>query len=88
MEWNRKKSQAAQERRSQIKNRLSYAASKNVEELYQYFHTSASGLAEEQVEKARENFGDNVVTYGKKESPVSYTHLDVYKRQPFLLLHI
>lgn len=53
--------------RDQVNERLRYAAVNEIDQVYAYFDTSAHGLTQERVENARETFGSNIVTHGKKE---------------------
>ncbi len=53
--------------RDQVNERLRYAAVNEIDQVYAYFNTSAHGLTQERVENARETFGANIVTHGKKE---------------------
>lgn len=53
--------------RDQVNERLRYAAVNEIDQVYAYFNTSAHGLTRERVENAREAFGANIVTHGKKE---------------------
>lgn len=53
--------------RDQVNERLRYAAVNEIDQVYAYFDTSAHGLTQERVENAREAFGANIVTHGKKE---------------------
>ena len=53
--------------RDQVNERLRYAAVNEIDQVYAYFNTSAHGLTQERVENARETFGSNIVTHGKKE---------------------
>ncbi len=53
--------------RDQVNERLRYAAVNEIDQVYAYFDTSAHGLTQERVENAREAFGSNIVTHGKKE---------------------
>ncbi|HJG23880.1 magnesium-translocating P-type ATPase [Enterococcus durans] len=41
-------------------------AGKTREELLQFFHSTDHGMEEEQVEQAREQYGENSISYGKK----------------------
>lgn len=41
-------------------------AGKTKQELFELFHASANGLTEEQIERSRENYGENAISYGKK----------------------
>uniref|UniRef100_UPI0025AE76BA cation-transporting P-type ATPase n=1 Tax=uncultured Enterococcus sp. TaxID=167972 RepID=UPI0025AE76BA len=41
-------------------------AGKTKQELFDLFHASANGLTEEQIERSRENYGENAISYGKK----------------------
>ena len=41
-------------------------AGKTKEELLQFFHSTDRGMEEEQVEQAREQYGENSISYGKK----------------------
>ena len=47
--------------------RLLWAATHKAGELFQAYGTTASGLSPEAVELSREEHGENVLTYGKKE---------------------
>ena len=40
-------------------------AGKTKQELFELFHASANGLTEEQIERSRENYGENAISYGK-----------------------
>ncbi len=53
--------------RDQVNERLRYAAVNEIDQVYAYFNTSAHGLTQERVENARETYGANIVTHGKKE---------------------
>ncbi len=48
-----------------VKERLSFAISHNEKELLAYYDIAQNGLTGEQVENAREEYGNNVVTHGK-----------------------
>lgn len=50
-----------------MKNRLLWAASHRAEELFQKYGTTGSGLPAKSVERSRNENGENVVTYGKRE---------------------
>ncbi|MFR3687770.1 MAG: cation-transporting P-type ATPase, partial [Enterococcus sp.] len=41
-------------------------ARKTVEHVFETFHTSKKGLSEKQADIAREQYGDNTISYGKK----------------------
>ena len=41
-------------------------AGKTKQELFELFHASANGLSEEQIERSRETYGENAISYGKK----------------------
>lgn len=43
-------------------------AGKTKQELFELFHASANGLTEEQIERSRENYGENAISYGKKNT--------------------
>lgn len=47
--------------------RLRYAVRHTPQEVYAYLHTTAKGLTEEQAEEARDAYGRNEVTHGKKD---------------------
>lgn len=55
-------------RKDQLNDRLLFAAANEITPLYQYLETNESGLSEEAVENARDNFGSNIVTHGTKDS--------------------
>lgn len=41
-------------------------AGKTKQELFELFHASPNGLSEEQIERSRETYGENAISYGKK----------------------
>ncbi len=45
-------------------------AGKTKQELFELFHASANGLTEEQIERSRENYGENAISYGDRKSVV------------------
>ncbi|MFD2728685.1 magnesium-translocating P-type ATPase [Enterococcus camelliae] len=57
-------------RKKQIKQPMSYnrLARQPIEQLFTIFQTSRKGLTEEQAVKARETYGENTFSYGKKPS--------------------
>jgi len=55
-------------RRNEINRRLKLAATVNTDDLFVNLNTSAQGLSEDLVEEAREEYGENKVTHGKKVS--------------------
>ena len=55
-------------RREEIKNRLSFAASAKIEELYKKFGTTSDGLIEVLIDAYRNKYGKNKITKGKKIS--------------------
>ena len=48
-----------------VRERLAFAVSHNEKELLAYYNIARDGLTGEQVENAREEYGNNVVTHGK-----------------------
>ena len=54
--------------RKEINTRLSLAARGRAEDVYQVFGSGESGLTEDQVEEARDEYGENLVSHGKKIS--------------------
>jgi len=63
-----KKVTADMEDRREATTRLRHAASSGVEEIRTMVGTTSGGLAEKHVEEAREQYGANTVTHGKKDS--------------------
>lgn len=61
-------------------------AGKTREELLQFFHSTDHGMEEEQVEQAREQYGENSISYGKK-TPFIVEALKAYIT-PFTLVLI
>jgi len=57
-------------RHDEVRKRLSFAASAEIEELFNKFGTSPEGIDESNVTDYRDRYGDNKVTHGKKESLV------------------
>jgi len=55
-------------RRHGVRDRLKFAATAETEELFAKLGTGLEGLAESRVEDSRDEYGDNNVTRGKKES--------------------
>ena len=55
-------------RRDEVKDRLLFAATHNNAQLFAKLNTSEKGIPEITVDEAREAYGSNVVTHGKKES--------------------
>ena len=55
-------------RREGVHNRLKFAATASIEALFAELETSYTGLTEARVDDARDQFGDNNVTRGKKVS--------------------
>ncbi len=55
-------------RRDEVKNRLLFAATHNSAQLFAKLNTSENGMPEITVDEAREAYGSNIVTHGKKES--------------------
>ncbi|MCL1827752.1 MAG: HAD-IC family P-type ATPase, partial [Candidatus Cloacimonetes bacterium] len=64
------KKNAEIKRKKELHERLTNAAKSEVDELLSVFETSLNGLSEEQTEVSRENYGQNVITRGKKISLV------------------
>ena len=56
------------ESRDDAKERLTFASTHDLAEVYGSLGTGEHGLNEEQVEEAREKYGDNAVAHGKSES--------------------
>jgi Mg2+-importing ATPase len=63
-----KKSREEMLRRDGVRKRLKFAATAEIEKLYDQLNTGQYGLTEEQVEDSRDEYGNNKVTHGKKES--------------------
>ena len=63
-----KKSRTEMLRRDGVRDRLKFAAAAEIEELFAKLETGQEGLTEARVEDARDEYGDNNVTRGKKES--------------------
>ncbi|MCL2651893.1 MAG: cation-transporting P-type ATPase, partial [Candidatus Azobacteroides sp.] len=55
-------------RRDAVRERLRFAATVETGELFSKLETGIKGLTEDHVEDARDKYGDNNVTHGKKES--------------------
>jgi len=55
-------------RRAEVRERMDFAAFAGIEELYDRLGTAPEGLNEELVEEARDRYGDNTVTRGRKIS--------------------
>jgi len=55
-------------RREEIRNRMRFAAAAETQELLKALGTDMGGLSEERTEEVREEYGDNSITRGKKES--------------------
>ena len=55
-------------RRGEVRERLLYVATHSGEQLFQKLGTDESGIPEILVDTARETYGSNAVTHGKKES--------------------
>lgn len=59
---------AVSARQNEVRERLLYAAAHSTEQLFQKLGTDEAGLSEPLVDTARETYGCNIVTHGKKES--------------------
>ena len=55
-------------RREGVRERLRFASAAQIEALFSELETGHAGLTEDRVDDARDKFGDNNVTRGKKES--------------------
>lgn len=51
-----------------INQRMDVVSNSSIEELYETFQSSENGITLDQSEEAREIYGENIVTHGKKES--------------------
>ena len=56
------------ERRNERDQRLIYAAQQEMDIVFRTYHSSAEGMNPDYVEEARDTYGDNNITYEKKES--------------------
>ena len=63
-----KRTPAEMARRAEVRSRLKSAATADIDELLESLETTRAGLSEERIEAAREQYGDNTVTRGKKTS--------------------
>ncbi|MDR0454279.1 MAG: magnesium-translocating P-type ATPase [Deferribacteraceae bacterium] len=54
--------------RNEVRSRLQFAATADIDELFDKFETKRTGLSETGVEKSRGHYGDNKVTHGRKIS--------------------
>ena len=61
-----KKMREELERREEVRGRMMYAATAEIEELFKKLETGLQGLDEEQAEDSRDKYGENKVTRGKK----------------------
>ncbi len=61
-----RKSPAEIARRNEVRSRLKFAAGANIDDLFSSLETSRGGLSEDTIEAARERYGDNAITRGKK----------------------
>lgn len=55
-------------RRGQENNRLDFAVKHDLQTTYRFLHTTAQGLTEEQADQARDEYGCNVITHGKRKT--------------------
>jgi len=55
-------------RRNEITARMKLAATNELDAVFEKLNTTAQGLSEDMVEEAREQYGENKVTHGKKVS--------------------
>ena len=63
-----KKAREEQTRREEVRNRMMFAATAKIEELFNYLGTQPIGLNEELAEDARDKYGENIITRGRKTS--------------------
>lgn len=55
-------------RRESVNERIRFAAAHDVDEVYEKLKTSRAGLTDADVERARDEYGENTVTHGKQDS--------------------
>ncbi|OTP10139.1 magnesium-translocating P-type ATPase [Enterococcus sp. 10A9_DIV0425] len=56
------------EKKHETKKNYGTFAAKTKQELFDLFHTSEKGMSDDQIEKARDLYGENSISYGKKTS--------------------
>lgn len=54
--------------RNKVNSRLKYAAENSPEKLYERFCTTEHGILEQDIAQARETYGENIVSRGKRET--------------------